>query len=108
MHIEKYLCIGENSDVHIVGRLDKSIYSCMGEEFITDEVIITNEQLQHIKERHPKDYQQYFKYVKEIVEAPDYIIRDLKPNTGFLLKKIIDKDKRFQLILKIIEIIKIQ
>ena len=42
-----------------------------------------------------------FKNIKEIVEDPDYIIRDTKPNTGFLLKEFIKENKKFQLILRL-------
>lgn len=45
--------------------------------------------------------EKYFKYIKEIVENPDYIIRDTKPNTGFLLKEFIEENKTFQLILRL-------
>ena len=84
-----------------IGKLDKEKFKRITENIDTNEVILTEKQVEHIKERHPNDYKQYFKYIKEIVEDPDYIIRDSKPNTGFLLKKIIDKDRRFQLILRL-------
>ena len=64
-------------------------------------MILTDKQVEHIKERHPNDYELYFKFIKEIVENPDYIIRDNKPNTGFLLKTFLKEDKRFQLILRL-------
>ena len=64
-------------------------------------MILIDRQVEHIKERHPEDYERYFKYFKEIIENPDYIIRDSKPNTGFLLKEFIEYDKRFQLILRL-------
>ena len=63
--------------------------------------MLTDKQIVHIKEHHPNDYELYFKYLKDIVENPDYIIRDAKPNTGFLLKEFIEDNKRFQLILRL-------
>lgn len=84
-----------------IGKIDKEKYKLITEDITTDDVILTDKQVEHIKERHPKDYEQYFKYISEIVENPDYIIRDTKPNTGFLLKEFLDKDKRFQLILRL-------
>lgn len=50
------------------------IYFAWHKIYGTDEVIITNERIQHIKDRHPNDYEQYFMYMKEIVEKPEYII----------------------------------
>ncbi len=84
-----------------IGKIDKEKYKLITEDITTDEVILTDKQVEHIKERHPNDYEQYFKYISEIVENPDYIIRDTKPNTGFLLKEFSDDDKRFQLILRL-------
>lgn len=47
----------EKADVHIVGKIDKNIYKCITTDIVTDEVIITDERIQHIKERHPNDYE---------------------------------------------------
>ena len=91
----------EVSDVQYIGKIDKEKYRLITKDITTDEVILTGKQVEHIKERHPNDYEQYFKYIKEIVENPDYIIRDTKPNTGFLLKEFTEDDKRFQLILRL-------
>lgn len=84
-----------------IGKIDKNKFKDISNDITTDEVILTDKQVEHIKERHPNDYEQYFKYVKDIVENPDYIIRDTKLYTGFLLKEFIEEDKRFQLILRL-------
>ena len=42
--------------MHIVGRIDRNIYQCITNDIITDEVVITDNQLQHILERHPDSY----------------------------------------------------
>lgn len=84
-----------------IGKLDKEKFKKITKEITTEDVILTYKQIQHIKERHPNDYEQYFKCLKEIIENPDYIIRDTKPNTGFLLKEFTEKNKRFQLILRL-------
>ncbi|MCC8051740.1 MAG: hypothetical protein LIO99_05230 [Clostridiales bacterium] len=57
----------------------------------TDEIIITEERLRHVKERHPEDLHLFEKYGKECISNPDYIIKDLK-NTGtvFIVKKLSD------------------
>lgn len=91
----------EVSNVQYIGKIDRSKFSKITNDITTDDVILTERQVEHIKERHPNDYEQYFDYIKEIVENPDYIIRDTKSNTGFLLKEFVDKDKRFQLILRL-------
>ena len=80
--------IGVNPDVNFVCKLDKELYKVITEDIRTDEVIITDERIQHIQERHPDDYERFSAYLAEIVQNPDYIIRDLRPQTGMLLKEI--------------------
>ena len=89
------------SDVHIIGKIDIEKYKCVTEDIKTDEVIITDKQIEHIKERHPNDYERYFNYAKEIIEKPDYILEANKPNTAFILKHIVDNGKNYQLILRL-------
>ena len=87
--------------MHLVGRINRNIYECVTRNIITDEVIITEERIEHIKERHPTDFERYNKYLEEIIGNPDYIIAN-KSNTAILLKEIIDGDSnRFKLVLRI-------
>lgn len=74
---------------------------CITEDIVTDEVIITDVQIQHIQAHHPGDYERFAKYFAEIVAEPDYIIRRNKPDTAVILKEIIDKAERFQTILRL-------
>ena len=80
--------IGVNPGVNFVCKLDKELYKVITEDIRTDEVIITDERIQHIQERHPDDYERFSAYLAEIVQNPDYIIRDPRPQTGMLLKEI--------------------
>lgn len=91
----------EVQDVHYIGKIDRNIYKCVTEDIKTDEVIITNNQIQHIKDRHPNDYERYFKYAEEIISAPDYILEANKPNTAFILKHITDSGKNYEMILRL-------
>ena len=84
-----------------IGKIDKNKFAAISKDITGEDVVLTDKQVEHIKERHPNDYERYFKYIKEIVENPDYIIRDSKPNTGFLLKVFWKEEKRFQLILRL-------
>ena len=84
-----------------IGKIDRKKFREISKDITTDDVILTDKQVEHIKERHPNDYELYFKFIKEIVENPDYIIKDTKPNTGFLFKTFLKEDKRFQLILRL-------
>lgn len=87
--------------MHFICRINREIYSCITNDIATDEVIITDVQIQHIKERHPNDYERFSKYLPYIVSDPDYILRGNRPNTAFLLKTFCVKDENFQLILRL-------
>ena len=81
--------------------LDVEKYQCVTSEIRTREVIITEERIAHIRERHPLDFERYAGYLKEIVENPDYILESPKPYTAFVLKEIAEAGERFQVILRL-------
>lgn len=88
--------------MHTVGKIDREIYKCITEDIVTDEVIITEERIAHIKERHPNDYEQYYEYLRQVVETPDYIVETPKPNTALILKEIVDASERqFKTVLRL-------
>ena len=87
--------------MHSVGKINKDIYKCITEDIVTDEVIITDNHIQHIKERHPNDYERFSKYFAEIVANPDYIIEANRPDTAVILKEIIDNEEKFQTVLRL-------
>ena len=87
--------------MNYVGKIDREIYKCVTNDIVTDEVIITDERIAHIKEHHPGDYEAYFKYADEILKHPDYILEANKPNTAFILKRIIENGQECQMILRL-------
>ena len=40
--------------MYSIGKINQKIYKCITEDIITEEVIITDNQIQHIKDRHPE------------------------------------------------------
>ena len=82
--------------VYLVGKIDIEIYNCITKDITTDEVIITDKQIDHIKNRHPNDYELFNKYLEKIVEQPDYIIEANKPFTALILKEIQIDNKKFK------------
>jgi hypothetical protein len=88
--------------VHYVGKIDKKLYSCITDDIVTDEVIITDERIQHIKEHHPNDFERYCMYMKEIVEFPDYIITGNKPNSALVLKEFNEGSEPFKTVLRLV------
>ena len=75
--------------MHTVGKIDKNIYKCITEDIVTDEVVITDKQLIHVRERHPEAYDSALEYVYRILQDPDYIIEDDKHEySGLVIKRI--------------------
>jgi len=64
-------------------------------------VIITDERIGHIKERHPGDFERYVEYLTEIIQNPDYILKANKPNSALLLKSFAENGKNYKLILRL-------
>lgn len=88
--------------MHSIGRIDREIYRCITGDITTDEVIITDERIQHIVERHPNDYEQYYTYLRSVIEAPDYIVETNKPDTALILKEIVESEERkFKTVLRL-------
>lgn len=84
-----------------MGKIDRDIYSCITEDIVTEDVIITEERIEHIKERHPNDYERFYCYLPEIISSPDYIVEANKPNTAVILKEVGEQGERFKLVLRI-------
>lgn len=87
--------------MHIIGKINKNIYKCVTEDITTEEVIITDNQINHIKNRHPNDYENFSSYFSDIWSDPDFILEANKPNTAFILKQITENDLTVQLILRL-------
>lgn len=86
--------------IHNLGTLNWDIYACISEKHVTDEVIITDEQLSHIQGKHPEAYDA-IRYIKDVLASPDYIIRDKRPNTGLVIKRIPSDSDNMLLVLRI-------
>lgn len=84
-----------------VGYIDIKKYRCIAENITTNEVILTQERIQHIKERHPGHFERIEPYLREALKEPDYILKDERVNTGLILKWIEQENLRFQVVLKI-------
>ena len=86
------------NDVHYIGKIDKEIYKCVTEDIVTEEVIITDERIAHIKENHPNDYEMYCRFLTESVEKPDYIIEANKPHS----ESFEQNNLQFKMILRLV------
>ena len=86
-----------------IGKLDISIYRCITYDIKSEDVILTSERVQHIKDNHPNDYERYFNYMSEIIKKPDYIIEanKNKHNSGVILKSFGQDDKQLKMVLRL-------
>lgn len=87
--------------LNVVCKLDKNLYKIISEDISSDEVIITDRAIEHIKNSHPGDYENFSKYFSEIISAPDYILEANKTNRALLLKEIELENKKLKLILRL-------
>ena len=72
--------------MYFISRIDKEIFKAIAPAIATDEVVFTGKQAQHVQERHPKAYERHFDHLKEIVESPDFLLRDTKHATTTLVE----------------------
>lgn len=91
----------EVSGMEKVCDLDIEKYRCVSPDIRTSEVIITDERIKHIQERHPEDYERFRSYIPKIIAEPDYIIAANKEDTAVILKEITENVEKFKLILRL-------
>ena len=87
--------------VHSVGKIDRNIYRCITEDIVTDEVVITDKQMEHILDRHPDAYERALESLKNVLEAPDFIIEDKHKNTGLVIGEIEAEEEYMQIVLRV-------
>ncbi len=88
--------------MYMIGKINKELYKCITKNIITDEVIITDNQIQHIKERHSDSFKKALKNINATIEKPDYIIADDKhKDTGLVIKNIENEKEHLQLVLRV-------
>ena len=77
------------TEMILLGKINTENLEAEFGKIISDEIIVTFERINHIKERHPEDYTLFEQFGKRTVENPDIIIND-KKNVGtvFMIKKL--------------------
>ena len=89
------------TDVNFICNLDPNIYKVIITSIVTTQVIITDRQLEHIRERHPDISESVIAQLEKIISSPDYIIETDMPSTANILKHLEINGKGYQLILRI-------
>ncbi len=85
-----------------IGKINKDIYKCVAKNILTDDVIITARQIEHIESRRPGVYENFSKYLPEIIKEPDYIIESNQVYTAVILKEFSEKEK-FQVVMRLVK-----
>lgn len=93
--------IGVNQDVNFVCKIDRSLYRIVEQDLVTDEVIITEQQILHIEEGHPGDYNRLAVYIPDVLQQPDYILRGNRPHTALVLKQISTPEMTAEVVLRL-------
>ena len=57
------------------------------------DIVLTDEREEHIQKRHPEDYKKYKKYLSDIINYPDYILKDMDNKDTILVLKTIKEGK---------------
>lgn len=89
------------ADVRVIGKISIERYKCVTPGITTGEVVLTNERIAHIKERHPNDFERFYSYIPLIIEEPDFIIADERPHTAMILKAFEQEGEHFRLSLRL-------
>ena len=84
-----------------LGHIDTQKYRCITDDITTDEVVITEEQVRHIKAHHPGHFEKISPFLQTALDDPDYILEDKNPNTALILKKIEVDGLRLQVVLRL-------
>lgn len=87
--------------MNFICNLDPNIYKVITTSIVTTQVIITDKQLEHIRERHPDISESVIAQLEKIISSPDYIIETDMPSTANILKHLEINGKGYQLILRI-------
>lgn len=79
----------------VLGKVEGIDLKQLFNEAVTNEIVMTNERMKHIREQHNNDVELYHKYGKQVATTPDVIFKDREnkervnnKNTALFLKRI--------------------
>ena len=79
---------------HQVCIIDLDIYKCINPDISSDEVIITEDRIDHCN-LHDDAYDRNQDFMQQVLLEPDYILQDKKrENTGLVIKRMLNAEKR--------------
>ncbi len=95
---------GSEVDVYTIGIIDIDKYKQITPKTIlTDEVIITENRIEHIKQRRGNEfYEKYSPEFSDIVQSPEYVFKDSNENTAIVSKRIKQEGKNINIVLRLV------
>lgn len=73
--------------VEQIAKIDKNRVRKITESIDTERVVLLRERIEHIQQKHPGDYEAFGQYLQDVIQSPDFIMRDKKhPYTGIYVK----------------------
>lgn len=79
------------AELRVLGEIDESSLRMEFGALQSAEVIVTEERIRHIQERHPQEVELFELYGQETIVEPDIIVRDMKnAGTVFMIKHLPD------------------
>lgn len=85
-----------------IGKIDIEKLGKYKDKIITNDVIITEERLNHIKEHHKDLSSKETGYLKNVLNDPDYVFLDRKnEDTVLLVKEIKENWQNYRMVLKL-------
>lgn len=94
----------EIKDSEVKGTLKKELKDVVEKEFgklNTDQVILRDERIEHIREGHPEVVEIIKKHAKDIIESPDYILKDAIREETILCVKKLEENSNINVVIKL-------
>lgn len=91
-----------HADYWYCGQLDMNLYKCITPMIVTDRVVVTDNRILHIVNRHPDALISLVTELNDTIRAPDYILLDDKhKDTGLICRQLHSGDGSLLLVLRI-------
>ncbi|MCL2446732.1 MAG: PBECR2 nuclease fold domain-containing protein [Oscillospiraceae bacterium] len=74
--------------MQLIGKIDVALFQKISSGITTDEVILTDNRAQHVRDKRAEVYERCLTHLPEVLQSPDYILRDPKhENTALVIKR---------------------
>lgn len=76
------------NEVLEIGRLDRAKFKSLAEPLLSDKVVISKSQVDHIKERRVQDFEDCIGEFQSVIQKPDFIAKGDTKDTAVMIKAI--------------------